>query len=243
MAAIGQLAGGVAHEINNPVGVILGFAQGVAKKIKEDDPLYLPLKSIEREAIRCKKLVGDLLTFSRSGKTEAIAIDINQAIEETLTLIEAQTKVKGIEIRREYQTGLPNITVNKNQLQQVIINICNNAIDAINAVDAANAIGASNTIADVDTTPGGEVISVVTKSSGNQIQISISDTGPGMTEAVKKHLFEPFFTTKDIGKGTGLGLSLCYEIIKNHQGSIEVESEPGQGATFIIKLPKDGAGK
>ncbi|HEX3046090.1 MAG TPA: ATP-binding protein [Bacillota bacterium] len=222
LAAIGQLAGGVAHEINNPVGVILGFAQGVVKRIKEDDPLYPPLKSIEREAIRCKKLVGDLLTFSRTEKSQAEPFDINQTIEETLSLLEAGTKVKQIELDKEYQPNLPMITANRNQLQQVIFNITSNAVDAM---------------------PNGGKIKVITKQTGDQIIISISDTGPGMTEEVKNHLFEPFFTTKDIGKGTGLGLSLSYEIIKKHHGSIEVESEPGQGATFIIKLPKDGAGK
>jgi PAS domain S-box-containing protein len=216
MAAIGQLAGGVAHEINNPIGVILGFAQSIAKRIQEDDPLYMPLKSIEREAIRCKNLVGNLLTFSRSGKTQTELIDINQTVDETLSLIEAQTKLKNIDITREYETGLPQIIVNKNQIQQVIVNICNNAADAIQE-NGKITIGA--------------------KKAGDHIVIEISDTGPGMAEEIKKHIFEPFFTTKDVGKGTGLGLSLCYEIIRKHHGIIEVESEAGKGATFIVKLP------
>jgi PAS domain S-box-containing protein len=222
LAAVGQLAGGVSHEINNPIGIILGFAQSIVKRIGEDDPLYTPLKSIEREAIRCKKLVGDLLTFSRTGKTQTEPIDINQTVNETLSLIEAQAKVKDIEIAREYETGLPYITVNKNQIQQVIVNICNNAIDAI---------------------PGGGRITITTKRMEQQIAIEISDTGAGMTAEVKKHIFEPFFTTKEIGKGTGLGLSLCYEIIQKHQGTITVESEAGQGATFAIKLPESRGSK
>jgi PAS domain S-box-containing protein len=222
LKAVGQLAGGVAHEINNPVGVILGFAQSLVKRIKEDDPFYLPLKSIEREAIRCKKLIGDLLTFSRTEKSLRESIDINQTIDETLSLIGANAKLMGVEITRDYETGLPQITADKSQLQQAIISICSNAIEAM---------------------PEAGKLNLITRHAENQIVIKISDTGPGMTEEVKKHLFEPFFTTKDIGKGTGLGLSLCYEIIKKHRGSIEVESEPGQGATFIIKLPKDGAGK
>ncbi|MBU0765533.1 MAG: PAS domain S-box protein, partial [Bacteroidetes bacterium] len=131
MAAIGQLAGGIAHEINNPMGVILGFAQSIVKRMKEGDILYMPLKSIEREAIRCKKLVTDLLTFSRTGKTQAETTDINKTIEETLSLIEAQAKVKDVEIIREYAYDLPQIPINRNQLQQVIINLCNNAIDAM----------------------------------------------------------------------------------------------------------------
>ncbi|HEX3043520.1 MAG TPA: ATP-binding protein [Bacillota bacterium] len=216
MAAVGQLAGGMAHEINNPLGVILGFAQSITKRIPEADPLYRPLKSIEREAVRCKKLVGDLLTFSRAGKTQAEIIDINATIDETLSLIEAQTKVKDIEIIKDYTTAMPQITANKNQMQQVIMNLCNNAIDAM---------------------PNGGCLTICTRNNETQIQITISDTGHGMTEDVKNHLFEPFFTTKEIGKGTGLGLSLCYEIIRNHHGIIEVESEVGKGSAFKLKLP------
>ncbi|HEX3043519.1 MAG TPA: ATP-binding protein [Bacillota bacterium] len=226
MAAVGQLAGGVAHEINNPLGVILGFAQSIAKRIQEDAPLYHPLKSIEREAIRCKKLVGDLLTFSRTGKTKAEIVDINTVIDETLSLIEIQAKVKNIEIIKEYGSSLPQITANKNQLQQVIMNLCNNAIDAIEAKHKIDGMLAE-----------GGVITICAGVNENQIEIDISDTGHGMTEEVKKHIFEPFYTTKEIGKGTGLGLSLCYEIIRKHKGVIEAESEVGKFSTFKIKLP------
>ncbi len=216
MAAVGQLAGGVAHEINNPMGVILGFAQSIVKRIKEDNPLYMPLKSIEREAVRCRKMVVDLLTFSRTVKSQAESIDINQTIDETLSLIESQTKLMNIKIKREYETGLPAVTAYKNQIQQVIVNLCNNAIDAMPA--------------------GGKII-IATKRIEQKIIIEISDTGKGMSEEIKKHIFEPFFTTKESGKGTGLGLSLCYEIIKKHNGTIEVESEIDKETIFTIKLP------
>ncbi len=216
LSAIGRLAGGIAHEINNPLGVILGFAQSIVKRIKEEDPLFKSLKSIEREAIRCRKMVVDLLTFSRTERTQAESIDINQTIEETLTLIESQTKLMNIKINREYNTGLPVITLNKNQIQQVVVNICNNAIDAM---------------------PEGGKITIATKKTGQKIIIEISDTGKGMDEEVKKHIFEPFFTTKESGKGTGLGLSLCFEIIKKHNGLIEVNSEAGKGTVMRVKLP------
>lgn len=221
MAAIGQLAGGVAHEINNPMGVILGFAQSIVKSIKEDEPLYMPLKSIEREAIRCKKLVGDLLTFSRAGKTEKEISNINEVVEQSLSLVEAQAKVKNVQIIKGYGDNLPQIEVNKNQIQQVIINLCNNAVDAM---------------------AGGGNLAISTKlkvksEKLKEIEISVSDTGSGMTEEVKKHIFEPFFTTKEVGKGTGLGLSLAYEIIQKHNGSIEVTSEVGKGTIFFISLP------
>ncbi len=216
IAAVGQLAGGVAHEINNPMGVILGFAQSIVKRIKEDDPLYKPLKSIEREAVRCRKMIVDLLTFSRTGKTEVELININQAIDETLSLIEAQAKIKNIEIIKAYNKDLPNTLANKNQIQQVVVNLFNNAIDAMQ--------------------DGGR-ITIDTKREGKLIEIDISDNGTGMSEEVKKHIFEPFFTTKEAGKGTGLGLSLCYEIIKKHNGEIEVSSEINKGTKFSIRLP------
>ena len=226
MSAVGQLAGGVAHEINNPMTVILGFSQSIIKKIREEDPLYLPLKSIEREAIRCKKLIADLLTFSRTGKTQAEMADLNLTIEETVSIVEAQTKVKNIEIIKKYEENLPQLTINKNQIQQVVINLCSNAIDAM---------------------PEGGTIILATKSSSHLtatreeaekfIEISVSDTGKGMAEEVTRHVFEPFFTTKETGKGTGLGLSICYEIVKKHNGEITVESEPGRGTKFSIKLP------
>ncbi len=207
-------------KINNPMGVILGFSQSIVKRIKEDDPLYMPLKSIEREAMRCKKLVGDLLTFSRTGKTQFELIDINQTIEETLSLIEGQAKVKNIEIIKAYSKGLPFVAANTNQIQQVIVNLCNNAVDAMS---------------------NGGKLTIATKKAGEQIEVDVIDTGKGMSEEIIEHIFEPFFTTKEVGKGTGLGLSLCYEIIKKHNGTIEAFSEIDKGTAFTIKLPlKEG---
>ena len=221
LASLGQLAGGVAHEINNPMAVILGFSQSIAKKIKEDDSLYMPLKSIEREAIRCKKLVGDLLTFSRTGKPEKEKAGVNEIIEQTISLIEAQTKIKNIEIIKKYNENLPRIMLNISRIQQVIINLCSNAIDAM---------------------PSGGKLFIETNLGDKNVEIKITDTGTGMTDEVKKRLFEPFFSTKEVGKGTGLGLSLCYEIIQSYNGTIEVESESGKGSVFIIKIPVENEG-
>ncbi|OGS43102.1 MAG: hypothetical protein A2539_09450 [Elusimicrobia bacterium RIFOXYD2_FULL_34_15] len=240
MAAVGQLAGGVAHEINNPMGVILGFAQSVVKNIKEGDLLYMPLKSIEREAVRCKNLINDLLVFSRKEKSKVELVNINIVIDGTISLIEAQAKLKKVEIIKKYSEGLPMIMVNSNQIQQVIVNLCNNAMDAM--------------------PKGGEIkISSNIEIDNryiNYIIIRISDTGEGIPNEIKSKIFEPYFTTKEVGKGTGLGLSLSYEIIQKHNGTIEVESpafasattpladnkategkEIGKGTTFIIKLP------
>lgn len=219
MAAIGQLAGGVAHEINNPLGVILGFAQNVAKRINPGDPFELPLKSIEREAVRCKNLVQDLLTFSRLGKGEKEFMDLRESIESALALVQAQSKVKNVDLVKEI-SEVPKIVANKNQIQQIIINLSNNAIDAM--------------------PNGGRLIIGVKKTTDNSrdgVEIRVQDTGQGIPESIRAQIFNPFFTTKEIGKGTGLGLSLVYEIVQKHSGQILLDSEIGKGTTFRILLP------
>ena len=172
MAAVGQLAGGVSHEINNPLGVILGFAQVIAKNVKEGDNLYMPLKSIEREALRCKILVSDLLTFSRTGKSTMELIDLNTAIGHALALVETRTKTQNIEIIRNFQEDLPKITANGNQIQQIIINLCNNSIDAM-----------------PQSAPKNRRITIETKKLEKEIEIAVSDTGTGISEETRKHLF------------------------------------------------------
>jgi signal transduction histidine kinase len=220
MAAVGQLASGVAHEINNPLGIILGFAQSVVKRLKDADPLTMPLKTIEREAMRCKNLVQDLLIFSRaSGSAPRDDIDLNETVETTLPLLLVQTKMSGIKFIKEPGTGIPRIQANKAQLQQVLINLAGNAIDAM---------------------PDGGTLTVTTSLSRklpNHVELRVQDTGSGIPKDIQKNIFEPFFTTKEIGKGTGLGLSLIYEIVRKHGGTIEVESEEGKGAVFTIALP------
>ncbi len=221
MAAVGQLAGGVAHEINNPLGVILGFSQSITKRLHPGDPLEMPLKSIEREALRCKSLVQDLLAFSRMGKTEKEEIDLNQAIDSSLSLILARAKLKNTQLVKEFDPLLPKIRANQNQLQQIIVNLSNNAMDAI--------------------PPQGGTLTFRTKKASldgkDAVEIQVQDTGGGIPKDIQSKIFEPFFTTKGVGKGTGLGLSLVYEIIQKHQGKIMVESETGKGTLFRMFLP------
>jgi PAS domain S-box-containing protein len=224
MAAVGQLAGGVAHEINNPLGIILGFSQSLVRRLKEGEAMAVPLKSIEREAIRCKGLVQDLLTFSRASRQERESgVDVNAAIQGSLSLIEARAKTANVEIVAETDPALPRVTANKNQLQQVIINLANNAMDAM---------------------PKGGTIFLRTRPSQTRdggVEIQVQDTGSGVPSEIRGKIFEPFFTTKDVGKGTGLGLSLVYEIVKKHDGTIELDSEQGKGTTFTVFLPQEAA--
>jgi signal transduction histidine kinase len=220
MAAVGQLAGGVAHEINNPLGVILGFSQSLMRTVKADDPVHMPLASIEREAKRCKSLVQDLLTFSRVNKLERETCDLNEVVSSALTLVAAQTKVQDIELKRNLDEKMPPVRISRNQIQQVLVNLCTNAIDAM---------------------PRGGTLSVSTlfpdEMRGDYVQIRVADTGTGIPKEIVGNIFEPFFTTKEVGKGTGLGLSLVYEIVNKHHGTIDVESEVGQGTTFKVNLP------
>ena len=224
MAAVGQLAGGVAHEINNPMSVILGFSQTVARRITDEkDPLFLPLKSIEREAMRCKKLVGDLLTFSRVSKTDREPVLLTQLIDETLSLIESKCKVKNIELIREISITSSTISANKNQIQQVLVNLCNNAIDAM---DNGGTLSVGVSPADKE----------------GYVTMWVKDTGSGIPADIKERIFEPFFTTKEVGKGTGLGLSISYEIVQKHSGKISVDSSQDTGTIFHVKLPVKNEG-
>ena len=169
--------------------------------------------------MRCKDLVQDLLTFSRATHAEKEPMDFNQAVEGALSLVQAQARMEKSEVHKNLTLNLPRILGNKNQIQQVIINLANNALDAM---------------------PKGGVLTVKTElleeKPRSWVCLRISDTGVGITTDVLPRIFEPFFTTKPVGKGTGLGLSLVYEIVKKHSGNVEVQSRPGH-TEFCVKIP------
>jgi len=222
LSAVGQLAGGVAHEINNPLAVILGFSQALLHNLKEDDPLANPLRHIERETLRCKTLVSDLLTISRTSNTDQhYPLNINDAINESFSLINAQGRVRNVEIKADLSPDVPLILGNKNRIQQVVINLCNNGIDAMSH--------------------GGKLevrTARVQFDARSGVLLEVMDTGAGIPPEIQKKIFEPFFTTKDVGKGTGLGLSLVFEIVQKHGGTIDLESAKGKGTTFRITFPE-----
>jgi two-component system NtrC family sensor kinase len=218
MAGIGQFSAGVAHDVNNPIGVILGFAQGLIRRVQESDPLMMPYRSIEREALRCKTLVQNLLAFSRGQGNTAVMKpeNLNQVIENALVLVATLARPKKVNLASPPRQEIPPVSIDSNQIQQVVINLCTNAIDAM---------------------PNGGTLTVGAASKGDHAEISVQDTGSGIPPEVRDHMFEAFFTTKEVGKGTGLGLSIITNIIKTHQGKIEVQSEVGKGTTFIVQLP------
>ena len=222
LSAVGQLAAGVAHEINNPLGVILGFAQAAVRRLPAGDALELPLRSIEREALRCKRLVQDLLTFSRQGQTGLNErFDLAEAVAGALPLVETQARIKSVTVERDLVPGAW-MRGDKSQVQQVVINLCSNAFDAM---------------------PGGGSLRVRVRPAygGAPVLLEVADTGTGITDAVREHLFEPFFTTKPVGQGTGLGLALIREIVQKHGGEIEVRNSPEKGAVFSISFPTEGS--
>ncbi|MBU4129008.1 PAS domain-containing protein [bacterium] len=218
MAAAGRLAGGVAHELNNPLGGILGFAQAALLDTKEDDQIYKDLKAIEEAALHCKEIVSGLLNFSRQTKGEFREVDVNKAIEATLALVNHQTKLQNIEIVKDLSSRLSKVTGNFNQLQQVFLNMVTNARDAM---------------------PEGGKLFITTRNiaRGKKVEATFLDTGSGIPEEHMDKLFEPFFTTKEPGQGVGLGLSVSYGIIKDHGGEIEMRNRKGAGVEFRIILP------
>ena len=221
MAAVGRLASGVAHEINNPLGVILGFAQSALRRVPPGDPLEKALKSIERESVRCKNLVRELLAFSRASGSGRGPCAIEEVLEGALALVRPQAKISAVELSEEIEPGLPRLAANGNQLQQVVVNLCGNGIDAM--------------------TPAGGKLTVRARRKGREgadgIELQVQDTGTGIAPEVQPRVFEPFFTTKEPGRGTGLGLSLCYEIVRRHGGSIGFSTAPGKGTLFSVWVP------
>ncbi len=221
LASIGQLAAGVAHEINNPLGVMLGFTQVMLKKLPGEDPFRKPLISIEREGLRCKKIIQGLLDFSRRSTPTLQPLDLNESVEAACKLIEHQITIDNVRLIKGFAPNLPSIEGDTNQLQQVFVNLIINAYQSM---------------------PQGGDLRITTRTVGNQVQAIFADAGVGIRPEDLKHIFDPFFTTKEVGKGTGLGLSVSYGIIKSHGGRIEVDSQEGVGTRFVVSLPVNREG-
>jgi len=216
MASIGQLAAGVAHELNNPLGTITLFAGFLQKELSNNKKYAKDLELIAKEAERAAKIVKDLLSFSRETKLRPGLVNINNIIEGALSLLLKQSIFYNIKVEKYLDPSLPNTFADENLLKQVIFNI---VLNGAQAMDGRGIL----------------TIKSMALNNGRKMQIQISDTGWGIPKEYMSRLFDPFFTTKD--KGTGLGLALAYGIVAKHKGKIEVESKVGQGTTFFINLP------
>ncbi len=227
MVTVGHLAAGVAHEINTPLGIILGYTQLLEEDLRNQPEVFETLKIIEKQTKICKKIVADLLRFSRNAlEGERAAVNLNKCVEEVLALIEHSLNMDVIYVMKNLDQNLPDISGIHDKICQVIMNLINNA---------HHALGKEG------------IIGIWTRyhSDNNEVELIIGDTGPGIPKELQNKIFDPFFTTKEVGKGTGLGLTLSYAIISEHGGRMEVHSPPddpelikaGMETAFHIFLP------
>jgi signal transduction histidine kinase len=213
LAALGGLVSHISHEVNNPLMIISGNAQLALMAGTTEEEIGQYLKVIKEQCGRAKEIIQRLLKFSKPAKGEVKDVDVNSALEEVVKLVEHQFRLANVNIERRFHSGLPAVKIDDRQLDEVILNLLNNARDAM---------------------PEGGAITMTTSKEGDYVRVDIKDTGEGIPEQNLKKLMEPFFTTKK--KGTGLGLSICYGIIKAYDGELKFESKVGEGTTATILL-------
>jgi PAS domain S-box-containing protein len=218
LASVGELASGIAHELNNPLTSVIGFAQLLMERDISDD-IRDDLKTIYSEARRTAEVVQNLLTFARKHPPVKQPVNINSIIEKVLEVRDYEQRVSNIQVNTHFAPDLPEVMADYFQLQQVFVNIVINAEHFM--IEAHNR----------------GTLTITTERTGEIVRVSFADDGPGIVKENLRHLFDPFFTTKEVGKGTGLGLSICHGITSRHGGTIYAESELGKGATFIVELP------
>jgi signal transduction histidine kinase len=226
LASLGKLAATIAHEINNPLAGVLNYIRLIMKQLSRDrfsheklEDISRYLKIMESETARCGEIVKDLLAFARRTKITMESNSIEDIINKTLNLISHELEMKELQLKKNITPNLPKVKCDFKQIQQVLLNLMYNASEAM--------------------PNGGTLTITANRSNGAKalLEVAISDTGCGISEKDMENIFEPFFTTKEEGKGVGLGLSVVYGIIARHNGTISVESEPGKGSTFKVRLP------
>ncbi|MGE5198024.1 MAG: sensor histidine kinase, partial [Rhodospirillaceae bacterium] len=219
MVAIGKLAAGVAHEINNPLTGVLTNSSLMLEDLAEDHPWREDIQTIVNETLRCRKIVKGLLDFSRQTKPQRTLLDLNQVVEDTLSLVRNQTVFRNIKIVCALDPHLPTVLADADQMRQVVLNIVLNAAEAM--------------------VQGGELrVASAPDVPRKAVELRISDTGPGIPDEVRARIFEPFFTTKKTG--TGLGLAVAYGIIERHHGQIRIDTARGKGTVFTVSVPIGG---
>ncbi|HVP63636.1 MAG TPA: PAS domain S-box protein [candidate division Zixibacteria bacterium] len=221
MAAVGQLVSGVAHEVNNPLTAILGFADLLASRTDINADCKPDLEIIIQEAQRTKQIVQNLLSFARQTPPQREPLQVNELLRRTLQLRSYDLSNSGVDVVADYQEPAPDVVCDQHQLQQVFLNIVNNAFDALREIPQ-----------------GVPKLEIQTRYRDEWAEIRFRDNGPGMVSA--ERVFDPFYTTKEVGKGTGLGLSICYGIVREHGGEITAANSPDGGAVFTVRLPLSG---
>lgn len=221
LAELGTLASGMAHEIGTPMNVILGRAEYLMERIKEE-PIRKGLQTIVNQVERITRVMNQLLAFARRKPVERHSLDLRQTIEGNLDMFEERLKRSGIKVEMSFLSSCSAIHADADQMSQVVINLVMNAIHAM---------------------PDGGTLRIGLEPVEDMVRLTVADTGQGIPQEVVTKIFEPFFTTKEFGKGTGLGLTVVKDIIEEHHGTIAVESEPGRGTTFTIQLPLSETGQ
>ncbi|MFQ5791122.1 MAG: sensor histidine kinase, partial [Acidobacteriota bacterium] len=221
LASIGELVSGVAHELNNPLGVIVSRT-GYLRELMRDTlssprDMAEDLEAIDRQAHRISRIVRDLLGFARPHPLELGSVDVRDLVDQALHLTGGRVRQASLQVRKDIPADLPRLKADRDRLQQVLVNLINNAVDAM---------------------PKGGKLEFTARRQDGQILLSVSDTGVGIAEEDLKRIFDPFFSKKQ-GKGTGLGLSISYGIVRDHGGRIWAESRSGEGATFFVLLPAE----
>jgi signal transduction histidine kinase len=216
LAAIGQISASLAHEINNPLGIVKNYLLILSENIEDQNPNHHNIKAINEEVDRIARIVRSFLDFSRLGKEEMVLLDIASILRQTIFLVSKEFLNRKIKIKTEVAEKLPQVLGSEDQLKQVFLNLLVNAKNSM---------------------PQGGEITISTQEMGQTLEIEFADTGCGISEEHISRIFDPFFTTKKEGEGTGLGLWICYEIIQAHGGNIQVRSKE-KGASFLITLPK-----
>ena len=216
LSALGRMAAGIAHEINNPLAGILLYSSNMSKKVPNDSPLKEGLEIISHEAMRCRDIIQELLEFSREREAQKKMTDVNQVMAKALAVVGNELHLNHIELEKNFASELPESMLDQNQVEQVLINLLLNAIQSINE--------------------RGEItVTTRTISKGKRIQVEVTDSGKGISDEYISRVFEPFFSTKP--NGTGLGLSVSYGIMKGHQGTIDIQSSLGEGTKVILEFP------
>ncbi|MFH2218968.1 MAG: cache domain-containing protein [Pseudomonadota bacterium] len=226
LASVGELAAGIAHEINNPVAIMVEEAGWIQDLLEEEDftesenlnEFQRALRQINVQGKRCKEITHKLLSFARKTDSRVQIVQINELIEDVVGLSEQRAKYSKVSITKQLENDLPFIEASQTEMQQVFLNLINNSLDAMDS-------------------RGGGVITIASRAEDENIVIDLGDNGPGIHRDYLSRIFDPFFTTKPVGKGTGLGLSICYGIIKKMGGEINVKSVIGLGTTFSIQIP------
>jgi signal transduction histidine kinase len=220
LATLGKLTAGFAHELNEPLGSILGFAQLARDAAGLPPQVGSDLDKILKASLHAREIIKKLMFFGRQTPPGMVAVDLNETVREGLSFIEPRITSQRIRVIQQLDPNLPRVIADRGQILQVLVNLTVNATQAM---------------------PEGGTLTLTTRSEADKVLLGVEDTGVGMSEEILRQIFVPFFTTKDVGQGTGLGLSVVHGIVSAHGGAITVTSEPGQGSRFEVRLPAAGA--